>query len=438
MNRLLSFCLATAYHSRNRASVLLFVLAIVCGADRCKLHAANYTFTSIADNSTAAPVGTLSALSAPTISNGVVAFKAQYAGGTLDGIFKGSGGPVTTIVKEGDAAPQGVFTSLENPSISGGQVAFVADYDVGNRGVFVGNGAALTTIAKTGDAAPVGMFTTFRNALIDGDYVAFFAGSTSATGFYVAKEGTITTIVKTGDIGPAGQPFTILAQPAMSGGNVAFHARYSSSNGVFVGNGGPLTTIVKTGDPAPVGTFTGGGFAMISGDTVAFNSNYGSMGGPVTRGVFLGDGGPISAALAREGDPAPIGTLDSLVTSGFDGTTTVMSGFYGGLSHLGIFVHKNGSLSTLITDGDMLFGSSVTGVTIARGGLDPDGSGRITFSYGLANGRSGIAVAIPVPEPSTTVTMIAMLCCGLLIRSRRGPNRTQRAPDRKRILNGPS
>ena len=114
-----------------------------------------------------------------------------------------------------------------------------------------------------------------------------------------------------------------------------------------------LTKIAKSGDVAPIGTFDQGGFLdfgfpAISGDTVAFSGNYGNGSG---EGIFTGNGGP---------------------------------------------------LTTVIKTGDSLFDSTVASLSFTRFGLDPDGSGNLAFSYSLADGRSGIAMATPVIEPGTS------------------------------------
>ncbi|MEX2317529.1 MAG: choice-of-anchor tandem repeat NxxGxxAF-containing protein [Pirellulales bacterium] len=382
----------------------------ICALTACVLaprgQAATYIFTNIADNTTPGPIGTLMP-SDPAISGGVVTFAAQYAGGTLEGVFMGSGGPLTTIAKEGDAAPSGVFTGMGNPSISSGRVVFTATYDDGNRGVFLADGGPLTTIAKTGDAAAVGTFTDFQDALIENDIVAFFGRSISVGGIYLSSGGTLTTIAKTGDLAPNGNPFAAVGRPAQSGGDVTFRATYGGNNGVFVGNGGPLTTIVKTGDPAPVGTFGGGDSPVIYNGNVAFRATYGSDEEGIVRGVFIGSGGPIDP-IVLTGDPAPVGSFDEIGIPSYVADTMVFGAGFGGF-HSGVFVRKNGILQPLLTDADVLFGSNIVIVGSAR--LDADGSGRIAFFYLLFDGRSGIAMATPVPEPGTIMLLAFGLGC---------------------------
>lgn len=380
---------------------------------------AQYTFTNIADTTTPAPVGMLNPVSGPTISNGVVAFAAQYDDGALEGIFTGTGGPLTSIVQEGDPAPTGTFTDVGAATISAAGVAFFGRYDDGKEGVFVKSGSTLTTIAKTGDVSPSGTFTYFNDPVSSGDNVAFTASATGGAGIYVSKGGVLSTIAALGDLGPTGTPFNGLVRPAISADNVAFHGTYPGGNGVFVGNGGPLTSIVKTGDPAPSGTFGGGGSANISGSTVAFTSTYGPVGGPFTSGVFTGDGGPVTT-IALIGDPAPSGTFNAMGPTGVKGNTVVFDALFDGFSRSGIFVADGESITAVIKQGDPLFGSHVTIAGMDRGGLDSDGSGRMAFFYQLADGREGIAIATPIPEPSALMlTALAMIGTHFLFRVRR-------------------
>jgi hypothetical protein len=359
--------------------VLALLLAFTSHAS-----AAEYIFTNIADSTMAAPVGTLKPLSDPSVRNGVVAFDAQYAGGSMEGIFTGTGGPLTVIVKEGDAAPTGVFSEVGGAFIGSSGVAFLGRYDNGKEGIFVASGGALNTIAKTGDASPQGSFIFLNPPAASGNNVAFLARATGGDGIYVGSGGPLTTIAKTGDLLPTGQQVSSVGGPALSGNAVAFNAGYSGGNGIFVGNGGPLTKIIQTGDPAPIGTYAGGSSANISGNVVAFTTGYGPPGPPNAGGVFIGSGGPISP-VALVGNPAPIGTFDSVGGSGFFGNTMLLNATYGGFQYDSLFLNTGASSIPVIKTGDPLFGSTLGLVGTGDGGLDRDGSGRIAFFYSLAD-----------------------------------------------------
>ena len=132
----------------------------------------------------------------------------------------------------------------------------------------------------------------------------------------------------------------------------------------------------------------------------------------------MGSGGAISA-IALAGDPAPVGTFDQIGPTAIRDSVILLDGIYGGFTGSGVFTFQGGLLTTVIKTGDPLFGSTVMGVGSGKNGLDPDGSGRIVIAYGLADGRSGIALATPVPEPRSIAIAINLFCMVFLIRQRR-------------------
>jgi hypothetical protein len=362
---------------------------------------AQYTFTNVADTTTAAPSGNFAYFDPPSISGGNAAFQGYYNGSS--GIFTGSGGGLTTIATEGQAAPapMGPFTSLTDPSISNGTVAFAATDANSNVGIFTGNGGALATVEENGTPSPDGgTFNTpfaFQPA-ISGANVAFTAFTTVGLGVFARIGGTFATICEAGST-PA--PFGLFdgfeGTPSISGGVVAFEAEYQtldsqqSGNGVFTGSGGPLTTIAKSGDPAPTGTFNIVGSPVISGTAVAF---YGTFNGGTQDGIFIGSGGALTT-IVQSGQAAPIGTFDLYGVSGlsFDGNTVAFEDSYGDNAGQGIFTGTGGALTPVIKTGDSLFGSTVDYLGFGQSALDDDHSGDIAFAYGLADGVYGVAIA---------------------------------------------
>ncbi len=53
----------------------------------------------------------------------------------------------------------------------------------------------------------------------------------------------------------------------------------------------------------------------------------------------------------------------------------------------------------MLKTGNLLFGSTVTDVRLSKQALND--AGQLAFSYTLADGRNGIAVANTVPEPGS-------------------------------------
>jgi PEP-CTERM motif len=80
----------------------------------------------------------------------------------------------------------------------------------------------------------------------------------------------------------------------------------------------------------------------------------------------------------------------------------------------GIFTGDDPLTDTVIRTGDALFGSTVTDLSFFRGLND---NGDITFRYHLADGRTGVAVAV-VPEPASWA-LSGLGGLGILVRRRR-------------------
>jgi hypothetical protein len=382
--------------------------------------AASYTFTNIVDNTTSAPFGTFDiAFGEPALSGGIVAFRGRYFNpdtlNTEYGIFTGNGGPLTTIAKTGDLGPTGAFgNNIGHAAISGGVVAFGADYRTSDgmgveSGVFKGSGGPLTTIATTDDAAPAGTYTGFGSVSIDGSTVAFKGSYPQRSGIFRGDGGALAAIVKTGDAAPIGSfDFnSAFLAPAISGETVAFGAYSSGINsfaGIVKGSGGPLTTIVEKLDPAPSGTFTGFGDVSISGQTVAFAAIFD---GSTKQGIFAGTGGPLTT-IAKSGDAAPSGVFLEFGNPSISGISVAFTASFDGKR--GLFTTSGGPVTEIISSGDSLFGSTITNLSFQRFGLDPFDGSSLAFEYELADGRVGIAMANVVPEASgIAITSIALL-----------------------------
>ena len=79
----------------------------------------------------------------------------------------------------------------------------------------------------------------------------------------------------------------------------------------------------------------------------------------------------------------------------------------------GIFTGPDLSADRVIGTGDPLFGSTVAltrptnSLRPINTWLDMNDSGQIAFRYQLADGRRGIAVATPLPEPGSALLLAA-------------------------------
>jgi len=376
-----------------RLTLVAVVCPVVAGL-ALPAMAANYTFTNIADST-----GEWRQFDIPSInSGGTVAFSARIATpGPPDGMFTGTGGPLTTIAD--DSGPLGAIghsgsLSSINP---GGTVAFraVRDGDAGEwtGGIFTGSGGPITTVAHVS-----GQFSSFRGlgflpAINTGGTVAFHATlDAGGEGIFTGSGGPTSTIADS-----SGPFSTFVNFPSINtGGTVAFFARLDAGgNGIFIGSGGPTTTIADTSGP-----FSGfGGTPSINtGGTVAFDAFLDTG----ARGIFTGSGGPITTIADNSG---PFSTF---IRPWINNAGTVV--FYADLapSGHGIFTGDGGSTSKVIRTGDPLFGSTVAEVII--GGPSLNDNGDVAFRYFLANGVDGIAIARIIPEPAS----LALLLAGLI------------------------
>ncbi len=397
---LLSVGVATLRRGPSRGG-LLFNFAVVFAHLAVREATAAYTFTSIADSSTAGPTGNpLLSFRDAAVSGNNVAFGATFLAnasiGNADGIFRGSGGPLAVIAKTLVSAPPiGILDKAGRPSISGDSVVFWGHYSStfpvrAGEAVYFGTGSGLSTTVKTGDQHML----VLANPLQIGTSLVFL-GSPSVyvpDSIYTYLGGTFTRIVGAGDSAPPGGTFSgIDLAYASSDGIEAFRARYGGSAGIFTTSGGAITTIAKTGDIAPSGgTFSDVSTPSISGNTVAFLGTASSA-----SGIFIGSGGSLTT-IAKMGDSTPGGgTFETLSRPAIGGSTVAFQA--SASSGEGIYAASGGLLNAVIETGQPLFGSTVTSLDFESLGLDAGGSGNLAFIYGLANGATGVALATPTP-----------------------------------------
>lgn len=306
-------------------------------------------------------------------SNGRVAFFAQTATGP--GVFAGSGGGnpgVTTIANTSTpfpAQPNPFGSFGANPSINAGGVVAFTGASGPAAGVFTGTGGGPTTVALSGAATTSGNVFGVGNyaSINDGGTVAFRGTTGAGTDFHRIWSNSSVPLATV--FSPLGTSFANgfgQGTPSINAsGNVAFHAFLDSGEtGIFRGNGGTPTTIVDSSGP-----FSGFGLdpSINALDQVAF-----------------------------------IGLLDA--------------GGYG------IYDGPNPVTNRIISIGDALFGSTVNALNI--GGFGLNDLGQLAFFYNLADGRNGLALATPVPEPTSIALLVSAL--GGIVALRRRTARQKR------------
>jgi hypothetical protein len=355
-------------------AVLLLTTLVVSAGSAVPANTGPYTFTNIAD--TTGPFNFFNPV-ALINARGTVAFSAGLDAGGL-GIFIGSGGRITTIVDTGGPLNATFFPAIN----AGGTVAFVAELDAGGKRIFVSRGGPLTTIADTG-----GPFSDFLigPAINAGGTVAFTAELvTGGHGVFTGRGGPLTTIADTNG------PLDSISFPAINAnGTVAFNGRLDDGRfGIFAGRGGAITTIADS--RAPANSFMAP--AINAHGTVAFAGDLDTGAG----GIFTGRGGPLTTIVDGSGPfngySFPSLAIDSNGTVAFAAERRSRRE-----DVFGIFTGPDPMADKVIGTGDALFGSTVTIVGFFSSMAFLNDAGQVAFFYQLADGRTGIARAAPVP-----------------------------------------
>jgi hypothetical protein len=327
-----------------------------------RARAANYTYKILYGQNSSAP---LNGFTAPSLNDsGVVVFKGTI--GSSAAIFRGDGGPVTTIATVGST-----YTDLSPyPGINNsGTVVFSAKPTSGSAAIFTSSGPGQATKIN---GSLTGNFVTDLGvpAINDGGQVVFNAfDNTNQLNVYV---------------GNGGQPLQVGSQPSASSDiNNAGAVVYSTSFTTLRASSGVTTTIASNAAPF---TSYNGAPAINSSGTIVFGGFNGSI---VEVGKY--DGSSSTIIVSPQNGFSSGGLEPGINDRGdilFRGTSAFGNGIYIGL---------DAAQGPVISQGMSLFGSTISEYGFFRHGFN--NSGQLAFAYFLTNGQSGIALATPVPEP---------------------------------------
>lgn len=334
---------------------------------------------------------------------GTVAFVGSRADGS-GGIFTGNGGALTPIVEL-----SATLTSLSTPSLNdGGVVAFIAGFDGNTSGVFTGSGGGLQTIVAAGGAhGPYG-----EPSINESGVVAYAAAVTGFLnyGVFTSSGGAPTTVATSSG------PLRYFSSPRINhAGAVAYFADLHMVNRVgfyYREVGQPQETIYEGR-----GVFNAG-IAPGLNDLGTAALTY--LIQPQGYGIFTWNGG----------SPALTITNTTNAFFQFDSSPDINSAgqiaFWAELDddRLGIYAGGDPVLDKVIETGDALFGSTISDVYPSPQIND---HGDISFTYRLADGRVGIAVARVVPEPAGWAMAIPLVSLSGLVRLGRGRLRSLEA-----------
>jgi hypothetical protein len=376
-------------------------------------------------------------------------FYTGTSGGETDdsGVAIGSGGPLTQVMRQGQPMPDGngTFNFIDSVHIGAtGQVTFYASalnaVPSFNNGVFRGNGGPITTLVRTGFPVPGGpgtvRYVDQGLAINASETVAFFAALDGAgdqfhdSGFFRTDGVTTVQIAREGQPSPDGngQIYEGVglghALSNNASGAVAFHTSLLGTAGgtnddtaIFRGNGGALTKIAREGQPAPDGdgfiSGLGGPKLLDNGATVFTASLSATSAGADNDFMFLSGNGGALTTIYREGQPAPGGDGQFSVgnstywASNAKGEMLVLTELKntqsGGAFETGIYFYRPGQpLREIARTGTPMLGSTVKYVFSAAYYDSPEispinAAGQIAFQFELIDGREGIARFTPPP-----------------------------------------
>lgn len=386
------------------------------------------------------------------------------SGSSVPAIIRTDGTTFQTIVRTGDPAPgEGTFgTSYSNTVGLNdlGQVLFsalVVSGTTGRGGLFVGDGTTMTQIVREGDLVPNASDTfsrVLRGSLNEHGQASFSAELSGTGGRYGIYRGDGTTtvqIVRAGQAAPDGiGVFSSFSVDTMNDlGQVAFIAElndtaggYSGDAGVFVGSGGTLRQVARRGQAAGSGGGTFDSFSSIAlnaTEQILFGASIDSA-TPLDVGIFRSDGSTLQT-IVRKGWSAPEeGVFGYFRDSAFNDVGQVA--FYAELKDTlhtsGIFLYDDkAGLITVARRGDPLLESTITDLTFGptwgplgdeRSGLND--RGQVAFRFTLADGRHGVAIWSPVPEPTAWLLLLAgCTLIGCCCRASRRPGSLPSADD---------
>jgi hypothetical protein len=365
-----------------------------------------YNFTLIAD--TAGQYNFFADHPVSINDRGVVAFRAFLDNGE-DGIYTGDGTTITNIVNT--SGQFSFFDSGASEINNNGVVVFRAFLDVttdyNNTAIFTSDGTTTTRVDR-GPVVPYYVTSGVPDINNNGE-VSFYAGVLNGTVGIYKRAGTnlITIADTTGNLrGFDGAP------KINDSGTVAFWSVLNdNSRGIYRGNGTALPTLIASSPTSFFRTvnFTGinnSGLVAFNADQIP-NNNFGRT------GVYTSDGSNITPYFPIPTTPYPINANNNQFSLNDRGLIAFRADFAVNspvcpplpplTPCLGIFTGDDLVNDRVITRGDTLFGSTVTGLSLFANSLN--NNGQIAFTATLADGRQVIVRAngdnsSAVPEPN--------------------------------------
>ncbi|MGF1641987.1 MAG: choice-of-anchor tandem repeat NxxGxxAF-containing protein [Rhodospirillales bacterium] len=422
--------------SRLCGGVAIGVLLAACAGEGAAHAADRWTFTKIADASTAIPGGTgnFSALGIPSLRDGNVAFQGLGPSGSGDlfgqrGIYSTAGGALGVVADTNTPIPggTGTFTGFNGPSLDGDSVAFRGVGRDGQDGIYSTVGGTLNVVADRNTPIPggTGTFTQFNGPSLSGGSVAFLGvGSGRQEGIYSTVGGTLNVVADRNTPIPGGTGTFYSFNPAVSlgGATVAFRAY----GGIYGTVGGTLGVVADQATRIPGSSRTffsfsephvsrdGGSVAFMGRDEIAHED---TPRGEGREGIYRSVGGTLGVVVER-GTVMPGGQITCDTCSperfryfydiSFDGGSVAFETEGDNVySSTGTFLAAGGTIEEVVYVGMMLDGKTINYVHLGGEGLS-DGAlaFRASFTdrshalYVASTLGSGFVPPRPIPVPA--------------------------------------
>lgn len=286
-----------------------------------------YSIQTVADTNTLIPGQSVNfaSLFGPVISGRTVAFQGSEAVGaaSFEGIYSNRGGTLGVIVQEGMPIPGGLGTfggQAGSTSIDNGEVVFVGFDSFGSgAGIFKNSGGSVTTVIPRNGVVPatsIGGYAadTFTSPDIDGGSVAFVASNGVHQGAYISTGGVVTKVRDSiqGVVGFQGT--------RLDNGVIAYEAASASSGtqAIYVDN----SPVAVQGAPAPGMSGTIADFPGVTLSLDAGRVAFGAQTSLGTHAVFTNLTGTLEKVLAQgdllDGKTVSLVTVSANSLSGGD------------------------------------------------------------------------------------------------------------------------
>lgn len=336
-----------------------------------------YTFTNVADTS-----GAFDDFQPPTINDaGSVVFNGFLAGGA-QGVFTGSDPVADAFVT--NSGPYDIFEFALPVTNNAGTILFLATLDAGGEGYFTGPNPS--TDAFVTSAGPFDFF--FGAAINDtGKAVVHAVLDDGSEGLFTGPNLATDTVVSTSN-----GTYSFFGNPQINNAGTVAFAGARSDGGQVIATGPNLADVVANTD----GRYFGFADPDINdAGRVVFIA---SLDDGAFSGIFDGPDPVLDAVITTEGPYRLITDFQSLNN---EDLLVFGASLDSDPTGKGIFAGPDPVADKIIHTGDALFGSTLTNFFFLNGLND---QGDVAFFYELADGRSGIAVAV-VPEPASLATL---------------------------------